>query len=87
MKKSNLPQNLFLILFMLVGLAVFCVGVFKTVDRNKKMNTYETVRGGIVDYQEREGENGMVYGAVYAYTVGGKNIPFVTMFLPIKYRR
>lgn len=72
MKKSNLPQNLFLILFMLVGLAVFCVGVFKTVDRNKKMNTYEAVRGGIVDYRERDGENGMVYGAVYAYTVGGK---------------
>lgn len=72
MKKSNLPQNLFLILFMMVGLALFCVGVFNTVDRNKKMNTYESVRGGIVDYQEREGENGMVYGAVYAYTVDGK---------------
>lgn len=72
MKKSNLTQNLFLILFMLVGLALFGTGVYKTVDRNKKMNTYEAVRGGIVDYREKDGENGMVYGAVYAYTVDGR---------------
>lgn len=72
MKKSNLSQNLFLILFMLVGLALLGAGIYNTVDRNKKMNTYETVRGRIVDYKEREGENGTVYGAVYAYTVDGQ---------------
>ena len=72
MKKSNWSRNLFLAMFMLVGLVVLGVGIFFTVDRNQKMNTYETVRGGIVDYQAREGENGMLYGAVYAYTVDGR---------------
>lgn len=72
MKKSNLRLNLFLGLFMLVGLALLGVGIFFTVERNKKMNSYETVEGGIVDYIESEGENGTVYGAVYAYIVDGK---------------
>ncbi|MBD5540152.1 MAG: DUF3592 domain-containing protein [Lachnospiraceae bacterium] len=72
MKNSNLSRNLFLALFMLVGLAVLGAGIFFTVDRNQKMKTYETVRGGIVDYQAREGDNGMLYGAVYAYEVDGK---------------
>lgn len=72
MKNSNLSRNLFLALIMLVGMAVMGVGIFFTVDRNQKMKTYETVRGGIVDYQAREGDNGMLYGAVYAYEVDGK---------------
>lgn len=72
MKRSNLSLNLFLMLFMLVGLALLGAGIFFTVDRNQKMNTYEAARGGIVDYRAREGDNGMVYGAVYAYTVDGK---------------
>lgn len=72
MKKSNLSMILFLTLFMLVGLVMLGIGIFFTVDRNQKMNTYETVRGGIVDYQAREGENGTLYGAVYAYQVDGK---------------
>lgn len=72
MKKSNLSLILFLTLFMLVGLALLGVGIFYTVERNKKMNAYETVEGGIVDYIESKGENGTVYGAVYAYIVDGK---------------
>lgn len=72
MKKSNLRLNLFLGLFMLVGLALLGLGIFYTVDRNKKMNAYETVEGGIIDYIKSEGENGTVYGAVYAYIVDGK---------------
>lgn len=72
MKKGNLRRNLFLILFMLVGLALLGAGIYNTVDRNKKMKIYETVQGDIVDYREKDGKNGMVYGAVYAYTVDGK---------------
>lgn len=72
MKKNDLRMNLFLGLFMLVGLVMLGAGIFLTVDRKQKMNTYETVRGGIVDYQAREGDNGMLYGAVYAYEVDGK---------------
>lgn len=76
MKRRNFAQNLFLLMFMLVGLALLCVGIFSTVDRNKKMKTYETVQGGIVDYREKDGENGRVYSAVYAYTVDGYEYTF-----------
>lgn len=73
MKKSNLQLNLFLGLFMLVGLALLGTGIFYTVERNKKMKGYETVEGGIVDYIKSEKkESGTVYGAVYAYIVDGK---------------
>ena len=67
-----MPRNLFLIFIMLVGLAVLVIGIYLAVDRNQKMKTYETVRGRIVDYEESERENGMLYGAVYAYTVNEK---------------
>lgn len=70
--EKNSPPSWILVLVMLVGLVLLGVGIFQTVDRNKKMKTYETVQGGIVDYEEREGENGVVYGAVYAYIVDGR---------------
>lgn len=76
MKKNNFGVNLFLAVFMLIGLALLGAGIYSTVDRNKKMNTYESVKGGIVDYIEKEGEDGTVYGAVYAYTVGGVEYTF-----------
>ena len=70
--EKNSPPSWILVLVMLMGLVLLGVGIFQTVDRNKKMKTYESVQGGIVDYEEREGENGVVYGAVYAYIVDGR---------------
>lgn len=72
MKKENLLANLLLTVTMLIGLAMVGIGIFSTIDRNKKMAEYETVRGNIVDCLEHRGENGTTYAAVYAYKVEGE---------------
>lgn len=72
MKKENLLANLLLTVVMLIGLAMIGFGIFSTIDRNKKMAEYETVRGNIVDCLEHRGENGTTYAAVYAYKVEGE---------------